>query len=252
MSAADASISFDFSGCRVLVTGGSNGIGAGIADAFRAAGAEVAITGTRSSADDYDHDLSAYRYQSLQVSDREAIAALAAELPALDILVNNAGASLPGGRNEWEPDVFEESVAINLFGAFRLAQACKEKLAKSAIPGGGSVINLASMSSYFAVPMVPGYGAAKAGVVQMTKNLGVAWASEGIRVNAVAPGLIESNMTNVMKGIEALEKPQMDRTPMGRWGTPADIAPAVLFLCSPAASYVTGQTWNVDGGYSAA
>jgi NAD(P)-dependent dehydrogenase (short-subunit alcohol dehydrogenase family) len=108
------------------------------------------------------------------------------------------------------------------------------------------------MSAYFAVPIVPGYGAAKAGVVQMTKNLGVAWAADGIRVNAVAPGLVESNMTGMMKGIEALEKPMIDRTPMKRWGTPEDIAPVVLFLASPAARFVTGQTLPVDGGFSAA
>jgi len=100
------------------------------------------------------------------------------------------------------------------------------------------------------VPFVPGYGAAKAAIVQMTKNLGVAWARDGVRVNAVAPGLIESNMTSAMKGIEALEKPEIDRTPMGRWGVPEDVAPAFLFLASPAARFITGQTLCVDGGYS--
>ena len=246
------SASYDYSGCRVLVTGGSSGIGAGIARAFRAAGAEVAITGTRESASDYETDLSGYTYHSLQMRDSDGITRVAEALEGLDVLVNNAGANFPDGRNEWEPDAFEASVAINLFGSFRMALACKEKLSASGIEGGGSIINIASMSAYVAVPVVPGYGAAKAGVVQMTKNLAVSWVGDGIRVNAIAPGLVLSNMTSVMKGVAALEDPEIGRTPMGRWGTPEDIAPATLFLASSGARFITGQTLNVDGGYSVA
>lgn len=244
-------LSFDFSGTRVLVTGGSNGIGLEIAREFRAASADVVITGTRPAAADYDHDLSDFGYQAVDMRDGAALDALASSLGSLDVLVNNAGGNLVV-RDEWNPDTFEESVQINLFGAFRLAVRCKELLAKSALSGGGSVLNVASMSSFRAVPIVPGYGAAKAAIVQMTKNLAVAWARENIRVNAIAPGLIESNMTAVMKGVEALEKPELDKTPMARWGTPGDVAPAFLFLASPAARFITGETINVDGGYSAA
>ncbi len=246
------SVRFSFEGCRVLVTGGSRGIGAAIATAFAEAGAGVTITGTRADAHAYDTDLSAFDYRSLQLTDRSAIDALGVSLPSLDILVNNAGASLPGGRNEAIPEVFEESVQINLFAAFRLASACRKHLAASELDGGASVINLASMSSYFGISIVPGYGAAKAGIVQMTKSLAVAWAGSGIRVNAVAPGLIRSNMTAPMEKIEGLAGPHLARTPMARWGEPHDICGPVLFLASPAARFVTGQTLPVDGGYSIA
>ncbi|MGH7287757.1 MAG: SDR family NAD(P)-dependent oxidoreductase [Myxococcota bacterium] len=242
---------FDFSGARVLVTGGSNGIGLGIARAFAAAGASVTITGTRAAAAEYDHDLSGFAYHALDVRDGKAVARVAGGLDALDVLVNNAGANTVQ-PSEWDPEVFEDSLRLNLGSAFRMANACKPLLQKSALAGGASIVNLASMSSFFAVPIVPGYGAAKAGVVQLTKNLAVAWAKHRIRVNAVAPGLILSNMTRVMKGIDALERPQLERTPLGRWGTPEDVAPAVLFLASAAAGFVTGHTLCVDGGYSVA
>ena len=242
---------FDFGGARVLVTGGSNGIGLGIAQAFAVAGARVAITGKRAASTDYEHDLSAFGYHALDVRDGAAIARVMGALDGLDVLVNNAGANTVQ-PSEWDPEVFEDSLRLNLSSAFRMATAAKPLLRKSTLDGGASIVNLASMSSFFAVPIVPGYGAAKAGVVQLTKNLAVAWAKHRIRVNAVAPGLILSNMTRAMKGIDALEKPQLERTPLGRWGTPEDVAPAVLFLASAAAGFVTGHTLCVDGGYAAA
>ncbi|MGP0029053.1 MAG: SDR family NAD(P)-dependent oxidoreductase [Acidimicrobiales bacterium] len=241
---------FDYSSAHVLVTGGSNGIGLGIATAFRDSGARVTITGTRESPADYDHDLSGLEYHQCRLPDPQAVEAVAGALRGLDVLVNNAGQNLPGGRSEYDPEVFEEVVAVNLFAGFRMATACRALLVASRIEGGASVVNVGSMSSFFGIEHVPAYGAAKAGVVQLTKTLAVAWARDGLRVNAVAPGIIETNMTAPMLPFDSLTGPIIERTPMRRLGTPADVAPVVLFLASPAAGFITGQTVCVDGGFS--
>lgn len=243
-------ISFDYTGYQVLVTGGSNGIGAGIASAYLAAGADVIITGTRPAAADYDKDLAAFTYLQMIATDKDSLQRVADAVPALDILINNAGASLPDGKDEYEPDVFEKAVAINLTSNYRLAAALKEKLSASELPGGASIIGMASMSSLFGIEIVPGYGSAKTGLVGLTRVLGVNYARSNIRVNAIACGLIESNMTAAMMEIPEMIQPHLDRTPQKRLGTPADIAGPTLFLSSPAARYITGQTLAVDGGYS--
>jgi NAD(P)-dependent dehydrogenase (short-subunit alcohol dehydrogenase family) len=248
---ASNAVCFDFSGARVLVTGGSNGIGLGIARAFRDAGAHVTITGTRGQASDYPHDFSGFAYAQLDVRDAAAIARVAASLGALDVLVNNAGANFPFQPSEWDPDVFEDSVRVNLFSAFRMSLACKPLLSASALAGGASIVNLASMASFRAVPIVPGYGSAKAGIVALTRNLAVQWAKERVRVNAVAPGLTDSNMTTAMKAYPEIEAAELAKIPMGRRGVPDEIAPAVLFLASAQAGYVTGATLAVCGGFAA-
>ncbi len=243
-------ITFDYSGCRVLVTGGSSGIGRAIAGAYAAAGAEVTITGTRGSVGEYTQDLSAFGYLQLDTRDREAIYAVADTLPAMDMLVNSAGTAFPDGRDEYEPEAFETSLRINLSGAFHMACACREKLARSEHPGGAGILSIASMTSFFGIGMIPGYGASKAGLVQMTKTLAIAWAKEGIRVYAVAAGLTRTNLTAAMMDMPDMLKPYLERTPAGRVAEPEDIAGAALFLSSPAAAYITGHTLVVDGGFS--
>jgi len=242
-------VAFDYRGAHVLVTGGTSGIGECIARAYLAAGAHVTITGTRETAAEYKKDLDGFEYRKLHVENAGEIDFLAGTLPALDILVNNAGSVFPGGKSEYEPDVFEEAVRINLVGAYRMAHACHDRLAASRLPGGASILGIASMTSLFGNETVPGYGAAKAALTQLTKTLAIAWAPDHIRVNAVAAGLIETAMTAKMMESGA-HKPFVARTPMGRIGKPHDVAGAVLFLTSAAAAFITGQTLAADGGYS--
>ena len=236
---------FDYSGKVILVSGGSSGIGLAIAKAFQRSGGDVWITGTRAGASDYADDLTGLTFRPLDMQDGAAIDALAASLPSLDVLVNCAGNTI---RNEeaYEPENFDKVIAINLNGTFRLSMAALPHLKK----GPGSVINIASMTSYFGAPGSPGYGASKAGVLELTQTLGVAWAPSGIRVNGIAPGWIETKLTNFWRE-DQRDRQILERTPMGRWGQPDEMAGAALFLASDAASFITGITLPVDGGYTA-
>ncbi len=243
---------FDFGGTRVLVTGGTSGIGHAIARSFVDAGAHVTVTGTKTAADEYDTDLSGLRYATAQMGDRESIEAVIDGLDTLDVLINNAGATFPGGRDEWDPTVFAEALSINLVGAMHLTVGCHDHLRASTMTGGASVVNLVSMSAFRAVPIVPGYGSAKAGLVELTRNLANQWVHDGIRVNALAPGLIDTPMTAPMQSMPELLDAELRRVPMGRMGLPADVAGAALFLSSSAASYVTGHVLAVDGGFLSA
>ena len=244
---------YDYKGAHVLVTGGTSGIGATAAEWYRESGADVTITGTRGSASEYDVDLKGYRYLQMNVEDGVSIDATAKALPKLDILINNAGMALPSlGLDEYEPEIFARAVNMLLVGAFRMARRTVDLIAESKIEGGGSIIGIASMSSYFGIGIVPGYGAAKTGLVGLTRTLAVQWGPRGVRVNSVAAGLTKSKMTAGTFAQESWTKPTLDRTPIGRLGIPEDIAGAILFLTSPGASWITGQTLAVDGGFTVA
>jgi 3-oxoacyl-[acyl-carrier protein] reductase len=242
-------VSFDFAGTSVLVTGGTSGIGHAIASAFASAGAVVTVTGTRAKAADYDTDLSAFDFRQLQVRDRAAVDALGAELDSLDVLVNNAGANFPDGGDEWDPDVFSAALDLNVEGAMRLTMRAKPALSKSAMAGGASVVNLVSMTAFRSTTIVPGYSAAKSALLALTRNLAVHWAGEGIRVNAVAPGLIATPMTAPMESMPEILAEELAKGVMPRFGTPEEIAAVVLFLCCDASAFTTGSVFPVDGGY---
>ena len=241
-------VSYDYAGATVLVTGGTSGIGLACAQGYLESGAEVIITGRKNSASDYPADLAGMAYRALDVGDRDALYALGSSLGKLDILVNNAGGAQ---GNEWEADAFDQSIAVNLSSVFHLSTACKDLLGASTFPGGASVVGIASMTSYFGFEWTPGYGPAKAGLVQMMKTLGMSWGQLGIRANAVAAGLTRSNLTAfTLDNMQEMVDDTIKRQGLKRTGVPEDIAGAVLFLTSPAAAWITGQTLPVDGGFS--
>jgi NAD(P)-dependent dehydrogenase (short-subunit alcohol dehydrogenase family) len=243
-------VTFDFTGTKALVTGGTSGIGYAIASGFAQAGADVTVTGTRASAADYpEQDLSGLTFRQCQASDTASIDALAESLGELDILVNNAGGPYAGGKDEWDPDGYVGSVAVNMHAHMRLTMACHERLKASTAPGGASVVSVVSMSAFVSAVHVPAYSSSKAGLVAFTKNLARRWVDDGIRINAVAPGLIDTRMTHPVLDIPEMLEPEMRHTPMNRMGTPEEVAATALFLSSSAASYITGSTYAVDGGY---
>jgi 3-oxoacyl-[acyl-carrier protein] reductase len=237
----------DFSGKQVLVVGGSSGIGNGIAQAFRAKGAQVLVCGTRGSAADYSQDEGSYLagldYAQLDVSDPKAIESFNPSFERLDVLVLAQGAVIYR-RGEFAMEGFRKVLEVNLMSLMACAGKFHDMLAASK----GSLIIVSSTAAYHSTKGNPAYNASKTGAMGLTRTLGQAWAEDGIRVNGLAPGLVDTKMTKVTTANPKRLEGAIERIPLKRLGTPADMAGAALFLASPLSSYIVGQTLIVDGG----
>lgn len=237
----------DFSGQRVLVVGGSSGIGNGVAHAFRARGAEVHVWGTRASAQDYagveGSDLTGLHYAGVDVGDPDAIEAAPAPGDTLDVLVLCQGTVIYQ-RGEFERAGWDRVMAVNLDSVMHCCRRFKPALQARQ----GRVIIMSSVAGLGANKGNPAYAASKAGAISLTRTLGQAWAPDGIRVNGVAPGLVDTKLTKVTTEHPKRLAAALASIPSGRMGQPADMAGAVLFLASGLSSYVYGQTLVVDGG----
>jgi 3-oxoacyl-[acyl-carrier protein] reductase len=237
----------NFVGKTVLVIGGSSGIGNGIARAFNARGASVFVWGTRPQALDYygveGSDLSGLKYECVDVSDPDLIECAASRLQSLDILVLSQG-TVVYKRGEFERVGWERVIDVNLNSVMNCCRSFRSLLAASQ----GSIIIISSISALKANKGNPAYAASKAGAVSLTRTLGQAWARAGIRVNGIAPGLVDTKLTKVTTDHPERLAARVATIPAGRIGTAEDMAGVALFLASPLATYVTGQTIVVDGG----
>lgn len=233
----------DFSGKTVLVTGGSSGIGNGIAQVFRRAGAEIHVTGTRKSKADYDSDMEGMRYYQLDIGDDEAVDAFSPDFKRLDTLVNSVG-TVAYKKQEFQMPSWRRVMDVNLNGVMHCCTKFQPMLATSK----GSIVIISSMASFHATRGNPAYSASKGGLRTLTMTLAEAWGKDGVRVNAVAPGFVDTKLTKITRDNPALYEATLRNTPLGRWGEPREMGTAALFLASDMASYITGAMIPVDGG----
>jgi len=232
-------------GKTVVVSGGTSGIGLAVAQGFASAGATVIATGSSiERLEDAKASVSGVEFRQLDVRDGSAVDRFFGAIEALDVLVNCQGIARPD--HEWNEDVFLDVMDVNLNSAMRLARAAFPLLKRS----NGSIINFASMLSYLADESVPSYTASKTGIVGLTRAMAHKYGRDGVRVNAVAPGYHRTEMTRPLWSVPESEAKIADRSALKRWGTADDLVGPILFLCSPAANFVTGVTLPVDGGYS--
>ncbi len=249
---------FDLKGRVAVVTGGNGGIGLGMAKGMASIGASVVVAGRDAgkAADAVKQlqDMGAEAtFISVDVADdrscTDLIAASAAHFGRLDILINNAGMNNRKQPDEYDMAEWREVLDVNLSSAFACCQAAYPEMKKA---GGGKIINIGSMYSIFGGAYTVPYAASKGGIVQMTKGLAAAWATDNIQVNAVLPGWIDTELTqNARRIVDGLHENVLRRTPAGRWGDIDDMAGIAAFLASPASDFVTGTAIPVDGGYAA-
>ncbi|AEG48302.1 3-oxoacyl-(acyl-carrier-protein) reductase [Sphingobium chlorophenolicum L-1] len=237
----------DFTGKTVLVVGGSSGIGNGMAQAFRQRGAQVHVWGTRPSAADYagveGSDLDGIGYTQVDVGDAAAIAAAPVPFDRLDVLIHSQGAVLYR-RQEFEAEGWNKVMAVNLDSILHISNLCRAALAAAK----GTIIVVSSIGAFRATIGNPAYAASKAGAVNLVRALAVAWAGDGIRVNGIAPSLVDTKMTKVTMDNDQRRERALAKIPMGRFGSVEEMAGVALFLASPLSGYICGQTLIVDGG----
>lgn len=234
----------DFSGKTVLVIGGSSGIGNGIARLFRNHGAAVHVTGTRDSESAYpDSDFESMSYYPLDIASDDAVRDFKPDFDSLDVLVNSAGTVLYK-RGEYKMDGWRHVIDVNLTGVMHTCLRFHTMLKASS----GNIVLVSSMASFHATRGNPAYSASKGGLRTLTMSLAEAWARDGIRVNTIAPGFVDTKLTKITRNNRDLYEATIRNTPLGRWGEPEEMATVALFLASTMASYMTGVTIPVDGG----